>query len=188
MSVKSIKAGFPVQIPLARREKYMSFKKLLKNSEAVSPVIGVILMVAITVILAAAIGSSVFGDGPTDSAPQANLEISPVNISGSSNNIAYVKLEHIGGDPIHFEDTSAVKVTASLKGAIPVNIYVKDLGTVGIGDMKSFPLYGVNTDTGASTNGNAFATNPAAGDNVNIKIIDLKTNQLITDQDIRLIK
>ena len=53
----------------------MDFKKLFKNSDAVSPVIGVILMVAITVILAAAIGSSVFGTGPQQAAPQANLEI-----------------------------------------------------------------------------------------------------------------
>ena len=42
----------------------MDLKKLFKNNDAVSPVIGVILMVAITVILAAAIGSSVFGQGP----------------------------------------------------------------------------------------------------------------------------
>ncbi len=53
----------------------MDLKKLFKNNDAVSPVIGVILMVAITVILAAAIGSSVFGQGPVKSAPQANLDI-----------------------------------------------------------------------------------------------------------------
>ena len=53
----------------------MDLKKLFKNNDAVSPVIGVILMVAITVILAAAIGSSVFGQGTTKSAPQANIGI-----------------------------------------------------------------------------------------------------------------
>lgn len=43
----------------------------MKNSEeAVSPVIGVILMVAITVILAAVIGSYVFGIGPPKQAPE----------------------------------------------------------------------------------------------------------------------
>ncbi|AGF96926.1 hypothetical protein MmTuc01_1566 [Methanosarcina mazei Tuc01] len=51
----------------------MDLKKLFSNNKAVSPVIGVVLMVAITVILAAAIGSSVFGQGPAKSAPQANL-------------------------------------------------------------------------------------------------------------------
>lgn len=38
----------------------MGLKKLFTNEKAVSPVIGVILMVAISIILKAAIGSSVF--------------------------------------------------------------------------------------------------------------------------------
>lgn len=38
----------------------------VETTQHVSPVIGVIIMVAITVILAAAIGSSVFGQGTTD--------------------------------------------------------------------------------------------------------------------------
>ncbi len=57
----------------------MDLKKLFKNNDAVSPVIGVILMVAITVILAAAIGSSVFGQGPAESAPQANINIKAID-------------------------------------------------------------------------------------------------------------
>jgi flagellin-like protein len=164
----------------------MNFKKLLNNSDAVSPVIGVILMVAITVILAAAIGSSVFGDGPTDPAPQANLEMTPVNITAA--NVVHIKLEHLGGDPIHFEDTTAIKVMASLKGDTPANIYVKDLGTMGVGEIRSLPLYSIKSDGTSSNPTSAFSATPATGDTVNIKIVDVKTNQLITDQDIRLIK
>lgn len=41
--------------------------KIIKNDEAVSPVIGVILMVAITVILAAVIAAFVFGMAGTSS-------------------------------------------------------------------------------------------------------------------------
>ncbi|ELK55548.1 flagellin-like protein, partial [Haloferax sp. BAB-2207] len=41
----------------------MNFKQLLAEDDAVSPVIGVILMVAITVILAAVIGTFVLGLG-----------------------------------------------------------------------------------------------------------------------------
>ena len=82
----------------------MDFKKLFKNTHAVSPVIGVILMVAITVILAAAIGSSVFGQGPAESAPQANLDIKSAGITSLVLlAIASVRFEHLGGDPIHFE-------------------------------------------------------------------------------------
>ena len=41
----------------------MEFKQLIGDDDAVSPVIGVILMVAITVILAAVIGTFVHGLG-----------------------------------------------------------------------------------------------------------------------------
>jgi flagellin-like protein len=53
----------------------MDLKQLFKDDDAVSPVIGVILMVAITVILAAVIASFVLGlgDSTTDSAPQASF-------------------------------------------------------------------------------------------------------------------
>ncbi|QOS14080.1 pilin PilA (plasmid) [Haloferax gibbonsii] len=53
----------------------MDIKKFLSESRAVSPVIGVILMVAITVILAAVIGTFVLGLGDQvgDTAPQASF-------------------------------------------------------------------------------------------------------------------
>ena len=52
----------------------MQIKNLFTDDEAVSPVIGVILMVAITVILAAVIGAFVLGIGSNqEAAPQASL-------------------------------------------------------------------------------------------------------------------
>jgi len=53
----------------------MNCKHLLSEDDAVSPVIGVILMVAITVILAAVIGTFVLGLGDQvgDTAPQASF-------------------------------------------------------------------------------------------------------------------
>ncbi|WP_159900759.1 type IV pilin [Salinirussus salinus] len=53
----------------------MRLKALLADDEnAVSPVIGVILMVAITVILAAVIASFVLGLGPGGAAPTVNFD------------------------------------------------------------------------------------------------------------------
>ena len=53
----------------------MQFKELLSDDDAVSPVIGVILMVAITVILAAVIASFVLGLGDTgDPAPTPTVD------------------------------------------------------------------------------------------------------------------
>jgi len=52
----------------------MQIKKLLTDDDAVSPVIGVILMVAITVILAAVIAAFVLGLGDTsDPTPQVSF-------------------------------------------------------------------------------------------------------------------
>ena len=53
----------------------MQLKQLLEDDNAVSPVIGVILMVAITVILAAVIGTFVLGlgDQVQNNAPQAQF-------------------------------------------------------------------------------------------------------------------
>jgi len=55
----------------------MQFKKLLADDDAVSPVIGVILMVAITVILAAVIGTFVLGLGEQvqDTSPSASFSV-----------------------------------------------------------------------------------------------------------------
>ena len=53
----------------------MDLKKFFKDDDAVSPVIGVILMVAITVILAAVIASFVLGLGDsTNTTPQASFD------------------------------------------------------------------------------------------------------------------
>lgn len=53
----------------------MELRRLFNDDDAVSPVIGVILMVAITVILAAVIATFVLGLGEqvSDSAPQASF-------------------------------------------------------------------------------------------------------------------
>ncbi|QWC18978.1 type IV pilin N-terminal domain-containing protein [Halorubrum sp. 2020YC2] len=61
------------------------------DDRAVSPVIGVILMVAITVILAAVIGTFVLGLGDQlgDTAPQASFDV--VNVSDSEGNVTFAK-------------------------------------------------------------------------------------------------
>ena len=77
----------------------MDLKKIFRNDRAVSPVIGVVLMVAITVILAAAIGSSVFGQSPAKSAPQANIN------AKFTNSYQNITIEHLGGDTIVWENS-----------------------------------------------------------------------------------
>ena len=73
----------------------MKFKNLLTDDDAVSPVIGVILMVAITVILAAVIGTFVLGLGQNvqSTAPQASFSFDQTSDSK-------VTITHDGGDSI----------------------------------------------------------------------------------------
>ena len=88
-------------------------KSLIQEDRGVSPVIGVILMVAITVILAAVIGTFVLGLGDSlNQAPQAQLNVedasdgSPVN--GESK--AVLNINHRGGDSIPASDIE-IRVT-----------------------------------------------------------------------------
>ena len=72
----------------------MRLKEFVTDDDAVSPVIGVILMVAITVILAAVIGTFVLnlGQGINQSSPQASF--------GFDYNDTAVNITHETGDSI----------------------------------------------------------------------------------------
>jgi flagellin-like protein len=77
----------------------MDLTGLFRNERAVSPVIGVILMVAITVILAAVIGTFVLGlgDQVSESAPQAQFTF---EFDGDR----HLNITHDGGDAIEADD------------------------------------------------------------------------------------
>jgi flagellin-like protein len=85
----------------------MKLKQLLTEDRAVSPVIGVILMVAITVILAAVIGTFVLGlgDQVSESAPQAQFSF---EYDGDDD----VNITHDGGDALDAEDLNVSASTA----------------------------------------------------------------------------
>ncbi|AUX10679.1 flagellin [Halalkaliarchaeum desulfuricum] len=83
----------------------MQLKEFIGDREAVSPVIGVILMVAITVILAAVIGTFVLGLGDQvgDTAPNANWD---AEIDEPANGEYNVTFSHTGGDSVDAETLS----------------------------------------------------------------------------------
>ena len=76
----------------------MKITDIFTEDRAVSPVIGVILMVAITVILAAVIGAFVLdlGQGIQQSAPQASFDINSTDLDSSTN----ATITHSTGDSI----------------------------------------------------------------------------------------
>ena len=82
----------------------MNFKELFTNDRAVSPVIGVILMVAITVILAAVVGSFVLGLASDVSESSPNVQIN-FNYDTENQNVS---LTHEGGSSF---SNDAVRLT-----------------------------------------------------------------------------
>jgi flagellin-like protein len=82
----------------------MQIKKLLQEDDAVSPVIGVILMVAITVILAAVIASFVLGlGGNQQQTPTASFSWDyqdGIGATSNSDTDGVAELTHDGGDTI----------------------------------------------------------------------------------------
>jgi flagellin-like protein len=88
----------------------MNFRKLLTEDRAVSPVIGVILMVAITVILAAVIGTFVLGlgDQVSESAPQAQFSFDFSTTGGTD----IINVTHDGGDAV-----TADQLTVNVAGS-----------------------------------------------------------------------
>jgi flagellin-like protein len=115
----------------------MDMKKLFADDSAVSPVIGVILMVAITVILAAVIGSFVLNLGGSleQSAPQASFGFD-YNTSANPNT---VDVTHQSGDTI---DVERLNVTASGTDLSPATTPWS--GTVGAGDTATYDAPNTN--------------------------------------------
>ena len=78
----------------------MRIRNLLQDDDAVSPVIGVILMVAITVILAAVIASFVLGLGNQAGEVAPTASFSGDYAGGPNTDGANLTLTHENGDPI----------------------------------------------------------------------------------------
>ena len=77
----------------------------LKNKKGVSPVIGVILMVAVTVILAAVIASFIFGLGTkVKSAPQVQLYLEDASDKADGKGDELFTVTHYGGDDLNLEE------------------------------------------------------------------------------------
>ena len=162
----------------------MKSKQFIKDEEAVSPVIGVILMVAITVILAAVIGAFVFGMGPPEQAPQASLRA-----SDSDTTAVTVTIVHDGGDALDLNDIKVIVAVGSSR-----DVWDPTAGaaqTFEVGDTMIYDIDGeVFTINGAAfgtagTQGTDGLDALAAGDNVEIIFIDKISQKQIANVQIR---
>ena len=99
----------------------MKLNAFFEDREAVSPVIGVILMVAITVILAAVIGTFVLGLGDQvgDTAPNANWGTDNVEDYDGEDEFNATIFTHEGGDQV---DPDTLSVTGDFKDTANGNV------------------------------------------------------------------
>jgi len=168
----------------------MDFKQLFDDDRAVSPVIGVILMVAITVILAAVIGTFVLGlgDQVQSTTPQASFGFDSgqqtiEDTDGHSTTVTAVTVTHETGDAIAESDISvsvngnqAWEVNSSTETNNPWNEANEDVSAgssfkVSFYDSGSSISEGTAVDVNSSTGGfdtPSAATALASGDTIRV--------------------
>lgn len=156
--------------------------KFRKNDEAVSPVIGVILMVAITVILAAVIAAFVFGMGAPTKTPQTQLQFTAAT-SG-------LTVTQSGGDTLLLKNEK-ITIKDAVKGTVLLPAITLDsagLFTNSTGSLQTTlaPGYAVNA-TAANIiliGSNSTIPWPVTGSVIQITVMDVPSGQLIANTQV----
>jgi flagellin-like protein len=84
----------------------MQLRSLVRDENAVSPVIGVVLMVGITVVVMGAIGAFVLGATPSETAPNAEFVITQIDSDT-------VDIRYAGGEPA-FRENIRIQVNGNV--------------------------------------------------------------------------
>ena len=108
-----------------------------KQERGVSPVVGAILLIAITVVVAGTISVFVLGTGTPEKQPTANIAFSGLEDNGISFNI-----EHKGGDSIPYSEMTVYQNENSLDSVFDGEDFfeVPQTVTVENADLESSPL------------------------------------------------
>ena len=151
-----------------------------KNEDAVSPVIGVILMVAITVILAAVIAAFVFGlGGQQVAAPTASITAAN---NPDTSDVRDLKIQHKGGDMLKATDWKL-----SIVGVGNSTVFVAGTGDLSVGAqiISNMTTSGTNVTV---TNTTVSATGPVSivAGKYDIKLIHVPSNAMLLDQVIEV--
>jgi len=110
-------------------------KQFAQNEEAVSPVIGVILMVAITVILAAVIAAFVFGMAGGMSSTKSVAATAAHTTNGSVN---YVVVTYQGGQDASLVDGLTVQVNEADGVGVPAGSKFNETKGVKVGTSVKY--------------------------------------------------
>lgn len=155
-------------------------KDMKRNEDAVSPVIGVILMVVITVIIAAIIAVFAFGIGSPAKTPEVNLKYKAVD-NGADKTV--LTISHEGGDALILKDEKMTVALAAdeTKDAIDASQPVPKALAL---DATAGPWQGPTVlDTlapGQFIQGELDYTAAKTGTIVVVSIMDVPTGQIIS--------
>jgi flagellin-like protein len=162
------------------------------NDRGVSPVIGVILMVAVTVILAAVIGSFVLGLGQdTQRAPQASITISDSGQSFDGGTGSAFDLRHDSGDTLLLDEIGIIVRNADTNEIVAQH---EDATFVVGGSFATAALNGDGTPAAGSrlsvgdvlTIGDTAAGGFTAGQKYRIVVVHRPSDQTIAASTVEL--
>jgi FlaG/FlaF family flagellin (archaellin) len=119
----------------------MQIRNLFAENDAVSSVVSTILMVAITIILVAVIGSFVLdiGGAVGETTPTASLSMAQTELDGT--NETAVIVAHQGGDVIEMDHVT-VEVNGKKAKNSTGEVVWEGSGTITAGDSKTVMEYG----------------------------------------------
>ena len=155
-----------------------------RNEEAVSPVIGVILMVAITVILAAVIAAFVFGMGGTqNAAPTASIVAANYPDSPGAD----MKIQHKGGDMLKGGEWKLSIVEVGNATAFNTSVGGNDLsvGAQIIANITSCPEAFITNQT-VTAGGGANCIGLISTHKYDVKLVHIPSNAMLLDQVIEV--
>ncbi len=151
-----------------------------KNEDAVSPVIGVILMVAITVILAAVIAAFVFGLGGSQAAaPTASIVVAN---SPDTANVVDLKIQHKGGDLLKGGDW---KLSIVPNGDAPVFVTSQSGNDLAVG-AQIITHNVTNSGSNITVTNTSVTKDPpqdvwTAGSKYDVKLVHVPSNAMLVD-------
>jgi flagellin-like protein len=167
----------------------------LPEDRGVSPVIGVILMVAITVILAAVIGTFVLGlgDQVSESAPQATIGLEDADTNNpAAGGDDLFNLNHNGGDDVEMSNVRAVieRGSAATWSIDDFSNTATDIDSDS-GNSNQISMSDAGSDTTISTaetvtvsTGANFGATPTGS--WSVTLVDTGSGQIIVDKSVNV--
>lgn len=150
--------------------------KHIKNEEAVSPVIGVILMVVITVIIAAILAVFSFGIGGPAKAPEVNLKYAA--IMNSATNVT-LKITHEGGDALILKDEK-ITITFAANGTDASRVISTPPQSLQMDSTGWQTITTLDTLAAGQVIVGGLNVGAVTGTILEVKIVDTPTGQLIS--------